>query len=514
MRKSAVLCLSLILLFTACKKEPTTWNSDWTVPLITGKVTVQDILPDYSSINSEGYLSLVFNDTVFSLDIDTLIKLPDTTLVRTATAPIAGFLLTPDITLPAEQIDQVYELGDISLKRVIVEEGTAIFTIESPWPGRIRLQFDMPKLVDADGLVYEKEYILEAGSPSNPSVLRDSFSMAGFDFDLTGTDGNQVNSVSAVLSVGSADTVAFPMPIQDTLHMTIEFKDMSPRYARGYFGSYDISDTSSIDFPELKKLSGLLNLDSIRMQLNIQNGFDLTAQAKITQLEGTNTTTSQTTELNFPHFNQFINLNPATGGLWDNTPSDYIIDINNQNSNFLEFVENFPDHLNFGYTALINPSGNISGGTDQYFPNSGINLMLDGELPLNIKMDDFTLTDTFEISLEDVGESIKDGVIKLLYVNTFPVSAQVTLNLLDADGEFISSISGSNTLNAGIYDVNTELTNESTGEVLFEVDESQIQALTDAGLMEVKIAFNSFDKELVKLMLTITLILSLSLTYN
>jgi len=499
MIKNYILFLGLILTFIACKKEDTRWDTNWSAPLVKGKITVADALPDYTFENSDDYISLKYDDTVFNFNIDTIIKLPDTTLNHKTASPLAVFTLNPGGSLPGNEINQFYNLGDIELKRVIVEQGTGIFTIYSAWPGKTRVRFDFTKLKDKNGDPFVKDYFLEPGTEADPFVFVDSFEMEGFDFDLTGIDGNLFNNVAASMTVFSADENSFVITNLDTVELVMAFKDMTPRYARGYFGNYEVSDTTTIDFPELRKLSGILNLDSLDLSLKISNGFDVLAQSKITTFEGTNSNTGQTVALNFPLINEFINLNPATGGLWDHQASDYHLEINSQNSNCIPFIENFPDQLKFGYDILINPFGNTGGGTDQFFVDAGLNLFLDGELPLNIKMDNFTLTDTFSITIESIDETVDNGNLVFKYTNAFPLGAIVSLNLLDAQGNIINTIAGSSNLLTGTYDSNTATTSPTNGQIIFEFDADQISNLGSATDLMIEIDFDTYDKGFVKI---------------
>ncbi len=492
-----------LLLCLGCKKENTTWETNWKAPLIKGKITIADVLPDHHFENTDDYVSLSYNDTVYSFRIDTLIKLPDTTLVHKTAIQFPQWTLSPGSVFPTFDINQDYDLGDISLKRVIVKEGKGKFTLLSSWPGKTKAEFVFPKLLDTDGQVFVREYHLEPGTIDNPYILVDSFEMTNFDFDLTGENGDLYNNVTAHLTMSSEEeTDNFTVTSQDTVELEVTFYDMTAKYALGYFGEHELSDTTIISIPEMEKLEGIINLDSINLKLNIQNGFDIAAQTKITSLHGTNTNTNQVVPLNFLQFNQFINLNPATGGLWDNAPSDYHINIDNTNSNILPFIENLPGELNFGYLVHVNPFGNVGGGTDQYFPNSKINLLLDGELPLNVRMENFSLSDTFKVSANDIAENLIKGEIIINYINSFPLSARVFINFLDANENIIDSVEGNSLIMNGNYDNTTEKTTAHEGQVSFSLDETNINHLTDAGLMEIKVTFNSYDNQFVKINMT------------
>lgn len=499
--RNLIVAILLVFFLLGCKKEPTTWQPNIKAPLLTGQIGLSDLLTNYSIENADGYASLVFNDTAYSFRIDTLIKLPDTALVQKSAITFSQITLAPGSFINNEGIDQLYDLGDIALKRVITGGGQAFIIVSSPWPGKTKAVFEFPKIKDNNGDVFTQTYFLEAGTIDNPFVVRDTFDVTDFDFDLTGTDGSLANNLTANITMFSnEETASFNVTNLDTVLLSLTFSGLTAKYARGYFGQYDLSDTTSIDIPELKQLSGQLGLDSLKLKLNIQNGFDLTAQAKLTNLEGENSRTAQIVPLNFQLLNQFLNLNPATGGLYDYQPSDYFIEMNSNNSTIIPFIENLPDALKFGYNILINPDGNIGGGTDQFFPNSRLNIMADGELPLNILLNNFTIRDTFDLDARNIDETITEGKISLHYSNTFPLSALPTLYFLSDVGLILDSLIAPGIINAGDYDTNLEATiNASSGIIDYQISKNQLANIVASNRVILSATFNTSNVAFVKI---------------
>lgn len=489
------------LVFCACKKnEPTTWQPNWKTPLITGRLTLEDALPDYSIENADGYASIQYNDTVFSFRIDTLIKLPDTSLIQKTAIAFSSVNLSPGSFINNNDIDQLYDLGEISLKRVIIQEGTAFITISSPWPGKTKAVFEFPKVKEKNGDVFERTYLLEAGTTNNPYVVRDTFDISDFDFDLTGSNGGLANNLAANMTMYSNETSStFTITNLDTVLLALSFEGLKAKYAKGYFGQYDINETTTLKFPQLKKISGLLELDSVKMDLNIQNGLDLIAQTKLINLDGKNTVTGQTVPLNFPLINQFLNINPATGGLYNFQPSDYVISINTANSNIGPFITNLPDSLSFGYNIKINPDGNIGAGTDQFFPNSRINLIANAEIPLNIKLNDFSIKDTFKLASNDINDQLESGSLFINYTNSFPLEARLSVYILNAKGEKLDSLGSSSNLNAGLYNANTEISIKSNGILTYNLSNNQLKHLSEGRKLAVSATFNTDQLSFVKL---------------
>jgi hypothetical protein len=492
----------VLFLSVSCKKEKTTWQANWNTPLVYGNLTISDLVSDENTMeNGDNYASLVFHDTVYSFSIDTLIKLPDTTLVQKA---VSSFNLTlgPGNLIQSVGVDQLYDLGQIELKRVMVKEGTAIITIESPFPGKTKVQFSFPKTLDGNGDIFAKEYILPAGTLANPSIVSETISMKDFDFDLTGTDGSLVNYITADAFIISAEeTDYFQITNQDTVIITMEFKDMTPKYAKGYFGEYLITDTTSISIAQMKKvIGGNILLDSLNLNLSVRNGFKLFAQATFNQLKGINSGTFNEVELIFPNLNSSININPASGGLYDYVASSFSLPINNSNSNILAFIENLPDSIDIGYTIHINPYGNTTGGDDEFFPNSVMDIYLDGEFPLKFSADAINLVDNFDLSFtQNENARVNKGIITLRYENSFPIETIATIALLDGEGNTLETLSPSSGITSGTYNALNGTTTPSSGDATYTLTEETLNNLELTKQIEVNIKFSTDESAMVKI---------------
>lgn len=515
MNRFCIFILSACIILLSCKKEPTQWNALWEAPVIHGNLTLNDLIPEYSAENSDGYASIIFNDTAFSFKIDTLIKLPDTTLTQKTAIAFSSVTLTPGSFIDNNDIDQLYDLGEVALKRVIIKEGQAFIVISSPWPGKTKAVFEFPKVKDNFGNVFERTYFLEPGTLADPFVIKDTFNISDFDFDLTGSSGGLANNLTANISMFSnEETASFTITNLDTVLLSLSFSGLKPKYARGYFGQYTLTDTTAIEFPLMKKISGQLELDSLRMNLNIQNGFDLIAQAKISALYGKNTATNQSIVLTFPFLGQFLNINPASGGLYDYQPSDYYLSMNSNNSTIIPFIENLPDSIVFGYDVRINPDGNTSGGTDQFFPNSSLSLIADAELPLKIRMNDFTLLDTLSIDASGIDDNLEEARIRIHYYNSFPLTAFVPLYLLDENDILLDSIMPTSIFLGGKYNAISGTTETQKGYTVYPVDADAGANLRNAKKMIVSATFETNGLSDVKINMTDSISFKVSSGFN
>lgn len=489
------------LLFSCKKNEPTSWDTDWAAPVAHGHLTLGDLIPpDYTMLNSQNYISIVYHEPVYSFNIDTIVDLPDTTIIKKSAVEVNSFTMNPGFSF-TDTYDQEYELDQIELKKVRVSSGTLDVQIKSPWQGASLINITFPKIT-IDGIPFTRSYALPAGSITSPSVAQDLIDMAYFMIDMTGTDGNQINVFSAEFEMGSNETTnSYQITDQDSVEYVISFNDLKPDYAKGYFGQYHFTDTVGISLDFMKNITdGLIDVDSIDMTLTVRNGFNLLAQAKITQVLGINTRTAGISGLSFPMLNNSMNINPATGGMYAYTPSEFPIVINNTNSNIASFIENMSDSILLGYELDINPFGNITAGSDEIFPGSVFQLFLDAEFPLSFGADDLTLVDTFEIDYTAPAEIHgKNAEITVQYTNGFPIGGAAYLVLLDEAGQVLNTIQSSNAISAGAYDNSTHLTTPAGGQLVFDLDESDIADVDFASHLILNVSFSSHQDQVVRI---------------
>lgn len=496
------LCLILILAALSCKKkEPTTWQTDWSAPVAHGHLTLTDLIPsEYTSVNGDNYLSIVYHKPVYTFSIDTLVDLPDTTIRKKSAVGFSSLTVNPGFSF-TDTYDQEYVLDQIELKKVRIESGTLEVQIKCPWPGASLVTFTFPKITD-NGVPFERSYAMPAASLSNPAISQETIDISHFMIDLTGTSGNLINVLSAVFEMGSNETSSsYIVTNTDSIEYIISFKDLKPDYAKGYFGQYMFSDTVGLSLDFMKNITGgTLDIDSIDMTLTVKNGFNLIAQSRITEVIGINTKTSSVAGLSFPMLNTSMNINPASGGIYDYVPSEFPITINSTNSNIVTFIENMSDSILLGYELEINPFGNVTAGSDEVFPGSTFELFLDAEFPLEFGADNITLVDTFKLDYSNP-ESVypENGEFILTYANGFPLQAVAFFQLLDGNGQVIDVIESSSMISSGTYDTATYLTTTSSGEITFLLTSENVANLDLATHVVLHVAFSTDQSQMVKI---------------
>ena len=204
--------------------------------------------------------------------------------------------------------------------------------------------------------------------------------------------------------------------------------------------------------------SGFLTLEEASMDFTINNeaGMDLTVT--VNEISGWNSTNQTGVTLNSPLSNNSININRATetNGIYSSPKSStHITELNDENSNLTEFIANLPHTLSYDFEIELNPLGNVSAGNDFIYNNTGVEINLDAEIPLNFNASNLVLIDTsdFEIdstSQEDVNQII-GGNLNIYSENWYPFDLFLQFYLLDDQNNIIDSIFTQNAqINGGI----------------------------------------------------------------
>lgn len=499
MQRLAVIPLFLLLLFS-CKKEPTTWQTDWSAPVAHGHLTLGDLVPEENiTTNSDNYISLVYHGSLYTFTLDTLVDLPDTTIYKKSAVGVSSLNVGPGFSY-TDSYDQLYDLDQIELKKVRVKSGSIAVEIHCPWQGASVVTFNFPKITD-NGVPFVRTYYMPAASQTSPAVSIETIDIAHYFIDLTGISGNLINMLSAEFTMGSNEaTATYTITDTDSIEYEIRFQNLVPDYAKGYFGQYQFIDTAGLSLDFMKNITaGQLNLDSINLTLTVKNGFNLIAQAKITHLKGYNSKNGSIYNLSFPELNNSMNINPASGGIYDFVPSEYPITINNSNSTIIPFIENMNDSVSLGYELNINPFGNVTAGSDEVFPGSAFELFLDAEFPVKFGANGMTVVDTFKVNYNDPdGVYPENGEFILSYSNGFPLGGQAVFYLLDEYDEILDSIQSSGEIFSGTYQSSTSLTTPYSGQLTYSVSRNQIMNLDKCNRLILQVVFSTDQAQNVK----------------
>jgi hypothetical protein len=494
MYKNLFIILIILSSLASCRKDGTSWDSDWIAPIINDSLLVSDFVNDSTlEVNADNSIQVILDRDLVDLNLSDLVVIPDTTVLQDFTLGVSSLSLSPGTNFIDEVQEHDFALGDVALFNARLSSGKAMIRIENPIPTKGIFNIELPG-VTKDGVLFTQvEEVPPAGGNGN-GVKTFELDLKDYSIDMRGVNGNSFNKLQSKMSVTTdPDGASVTMTNQDVVKFSISFEDLSVDYARGYFGSTTFSDTSEVLLDALANVVvGSINLDEINFDLTISNGIKVAAQGKITMMESINFDNTSV-GLTHPEFNQFLNLDPAQGSLASHVPSEKILNFENGNSNIVTFLENLGYKYKIGYEIKINPWGNTSSGNDEIFPTSRVKLNLNADFPLDVAMSDLTIQDTFKVDFTSDQRflKVKEGEFILKTENSFPFGGNAELLLLDENNQPIGSIVSSELLEAA----NANVTNdghESVNQVIrFDISNSIAGRLSEIKNIILKVKMNS-----------------------
>lgn len=496
MKNRLISFLIIVLALSSCKKEKTSWNTEWGAPLAYDTLSLKNFYNDSTIVSNDG-ITLDFNlsRTILNLGINDLVEIPDTIISQT-TSPIINLNnVTPGTNFINQTEEHDLNLDGIQLKKVIISSGTIKVKVFNPIGTKAFYTVQIPGATK-NGVLFEETYTVDGGTQTNPGTTQETIDLSGYTIDLSGINQLSYNKLQSKLIIKSdPDGPAVSVSTLNVFKFDAEISGIKIDYARGYFGNQIISDTSNLNIDFLNNVvSGAIDLPNTSLSFEIENGAKISMRGKLTLAENTNSQ-GNTIALNSSNIGTDLIVSPATG-IWNSlNPSNQSLQLNSGNSNIEQYLENLGSNNRIGYSLQLNPWGNLSGGNDEIFPNSRIKVKLKSQMPLSIGSDGLTLRDTFNIDIaNDLSKShIHSGVFTLNATNAFPMSCQPILYLMDENNFILHTIVGSSQISSslfGSFDSNDGLYKKKSN-VEFAIDEGAAMDLSKIKKVIVETEFNT-----------------------
>lgn len=482
-----------LIALTSCKREKAVWDTDWQVPLLRDTLALEDVVSSqYLSIEN-GYYVLSVDRTIFELKLKDVVDIPDTTVDHTYAISLSSFTVPPGTSFVNDTQEHIIDLGDVELKKARVKSGGIVVSVKNPVGTKCFFTVELPG-VTKNGTTLTQHFVAPAGNTSNPGVVNGFVDLSGYDMDLRGENLGSFNRIQTRMLVTSdPQGPSVALTNQDSVRFSFTMNDLEIDYARGYFGNTLFADTLTEYIAELGKItSGTIDLQEAELEFELVNSMKVNGKLMLTQLKGINET-GNAVSLTHPTLNSWITLNGATGNENNLHPSSTTVTFNGQNSNLEEFMENHGATNEIGYKIQLNPWGNTTGGWDEIFPQSSLKVNLKANMPLAIGLDDFTLQDTFDFSIDQNFNKthIASGKLWMNVTNGFPMSGEVTLYLMTASGTVLGTLSGSQEVKSSVFGTVVNGIRQKQTYVEFDVPESLVEALEKTRQLSVRVKLNT-----------------------
>lgn len=472
------------LLCSACAREPVDpqWDVDVVVPLVHTTLTLGDLVPDSLLVaDGQGHYALEHRMRLFSLKLDTLFSAPDTAFVYRYGSPfLIPVQVNPGAVFPTNTSEATFDIEDLELRLLRLRSGTLDLSVENRLLGQLAAAFSLPGAT-AGGVPVVINSLIPPGAPGVPSMTSSTRDLAGHAFDLRGPDLDRVNTLVTELTYSvPVDGTAITVSPQDSIIATVEYDGLVPAYAKGYFGTRTlVVDPDSVRIDLFQNLSGILDLTSVAATLEVSNGIGVDARVRLDHVRSVNTRTGSTVPLAHAITTGPINLDRAIDLGQSFLPGHNSFAVDDGNSNIEAFITNLPDAIAYAMDVTISPLGDVSNGNDFFYYESELAADLAFRIPLRLSAQQFVLSTMADVDLPGSaeGHAIRSGVLHLFADNGFPFALTLSIDVIDAGGQTVTTFQPSGPVAAGTVGPEGTVVAAARSVVHYQVPASGMQAL-------------------------------------
>lgn len=443
------------------------------VPIAYGNITLSDVIERSKGfanikIDGEGKITLLYkgellreNSTKIFPPFPGLIEFPIEDTVKSVSLPVN----------PAYRIDKgVFDNTNLGFRfahdvKEIVNVNMEILSVSK------------------DGKTWQQNYILDFTNDADGIILVPKSS--ALDYTALPADNKITFKYKAIRPNGERIKLK-------TVNLNFDF--LKFKYLDGYFGNhtFDIKgDVIEINLFDRWK-SGGFEIINPKINLDVDNAFGFPVRSKVNELV-LNTVGGNVLKVESEYINKGIDFNfPLISeiGTIKNTKFQF----NSVNSNIGVLFKDKVIKVIYDFDALANPDGDT--GVKNFFNSDAFFAVnVDVELPMQIKANEFTITDTFEINLIEF-EKIKAADFKINTVNSFPVESTVSAYFLDENGVILEQLSESENIKVGASDIDTngKLISPATNQKVINFDKVRFEKLKKAKKILITASFDTSKK--------------------
>lgn len=441
----------LFLAFLACRKErpSPTWDVDILTPLMVDTIRVADVLNDTLFVeNPDHSLAFVFDEKLYEVNIDSLVKLPDTLFSWAFGLSYLPFPITllPGDTIIKEVFDwpldvESFNLQGMKLERADIRSGNIVFEVLD------QSQTDLLCVLGINSAIRNEVDTFKVAElvPDGQSIA-ETYDFSDYFLNLKGADLDTFNMLNYYLAliVHPDEPSAITLYATDSFAVNIYFEDIVLDYAQGYFGKNSFSfgpDEYPVDlFSDLN--IGNLSFDQANVQLKIENNYGMEAEIKLNDLNAKNSSTGESVALQSPMLDSLlfidraVELAPGSGQViptWGNY--DF------SSSNFSDLFSIQPDVIEYSMDIDMNVLGDSTNYSNFFYYDHPIRVFVEGQVDQGIRIGDMFVQNTVNWNASGIQlDKVSGGYLIVSFTNGFPLSFDLNLYLEDKNHEVLDTL--------------------------------------------------------------------------
>ena len=375
-----------------------------------------------------------------------------------------GIAIFPSQEIFDEDTVVAFDIGDVRLNRVLVDEGGVEVVGVSTIQDTLKIEYRIPG-TKLNGQPFEFYFELPPAPEGGSISVTKLFDFSGYEIDMTGKNGDTVNTIYTE-SRGWIDSsgVVTHISLEDSVFNTITIKEIIPMKAWGYMGKDTLTESQEVDFSDFSEFTGQFDLEHIEVNLLTENSLGADADVWIKNFKSISI--QNEIALNSSLISSPISINSATENVNSKpevTPTNSSLVFNEINSNIDELIENKPHTIEVDFELMLNPTDSQEEGF--LFKNYGVKSELQIEIPLSFSASNIILKDSVDVSFSI--DNIEQASFTLLAQNSYPIDATIEMVLLDQNGIVLENLTSEQIVQASEVDAEGKTISSTSSELTF-----------------------------------------------
>lgn len=393
-----------------------------------------------------------------------------------------GLIVFPSTELESDNLSMPLNLeDDISISKGVIEQGDLLVSYQSSVSHPILLSLEIPSL-KSDGQIYSEQFVLN--NTFGFEVEQEPEDLLNYELTVESiTNEIQVNVQFELISNGQI----LDYNSSDELNINLAFENVKFNYVEGDFGqtTHEISQgIISLGDNFTNQMGEGFFFEEPKLTLRTNNGFGIPMMMDLNLYGYTEAEEVIINATDLPI--HAPSISQGTTGIIT------INELNVNNSNISELINAQVNEIHYDGLVMTNPDG--MGDGNSLFTESSLNLDIELDIPLYMRMSQMQFTDSMKLSPSDDGFG-EEFQLRTFIKNDFPFDAKVTLLFRDSlvdialDSLLIDDVSASVINNEG------ELIEASLYDRTLKVNGSQLDAIKNANQMIARIDLNTIDEQ-------------------
>ena len=499
-----------VLLFNACKKDKAkpSWDINLLMPLVTDSITVTDVLDEKFFVeNPDQSISFIFKEELFSMSIDTIVKLPDTLLsfgisLDFLPAPVAfnpgDTIISHEFYLPIDLNSEGF--ANMALEKAIIRQGNVVFESFNQSDSDLKVV-----------LAIDKVYHPEAGSfysvqkVAKNEFFQKAFDIADYHLDLRGPNSDTINMltyrVDLIIHPDEPGTVM--VKPEDSIALNVYFKDIHLYYSRGYFGhqiypfgpeTFEFNMFEDLDIKDI-------SFEEAEIWLEIENTFGEEVNINVESILASNSHTGEVVHLesDLLGINLFVDraneIEIESGNI-----EPFTCRFDFSDSNFPEIFAIQPNEFTYKLSLETNVYEDSASLNNFFYHDQPIGLAIDVKVDGGIKVDSLFRETRLQWQGNNIDLStVSEGELALVFSNAFPFDFSMNMYLEDEEMTIIDTLAFQLFIEGGFIDEDQFVKAPRETRTTILVDDDLKKHITSAKYAMYELIINSASEEPIKI---------------